>query len=500
VLEDADAEEYAAPPAYPMYTQAPTSRQAVQQYAPPPPPMQQNYSSGTPFWVWMALGAGIAFVFGKVQEFRRNPMAFLMGKNSMGAGGAGGPDIMEMMKQMQAARGSGGMGADPFGGFASPPSATTINTTASEVKPPTEWSPPQTPPADNSSASGSEWNAPQPPPANSSSFADAPAPSSGTTPDSTSPTPRPSSFFSDTSAPTSASVEDTSQSEALVENLLDMVSSNPEMQKQMEAHLPDTMKGPDIWEWVRKNPEMKKQLAKQLAPGLTEAGMVDGLAKGGMMPQDVRPTLGYPNATVELCAVLYQPYLCYKQAWVLNLISCLINGTLLLGLQECHPFTLCHASWSPSRRYVTGRAPLSCARICFFCHVCFLNGHRKSGSMPQCHLFGHLTMYAPGACAHACSRCSHQTVTAPSPSDSDETMHLQAVNMMQAQGIDPDETLALLMKDPELLQLMSKPHVTQAMVEMQKDPSKVQQYLTDPDVSKVVFKMTQIQAQVAQKK
>lgn len=89
---------------------------------------------------------------------------------------------------------------------------------------------------------------------------------------------------------------------------------------------------------------------------------------------------------------------------------------------------------------------------------------------------------------------------ARSPSHFDETLHLQAINMMQAQGIDPDETMALLMKDPELLQLMSKPHVTQAMIQMQNDPSKVQQYLADPDVSKVVFKMTQIQAQAAQKK
>ena len=44
-----------------------------------------------------------------------------------------------------------------------------------------------------------------------------------------------------------------------------MVVANPEMQKQMEKHLPEGQRGPEMWEWLQKSPEMRKQLAKQIS-------------------------------------------------------------------------------------------------------------------------------------------------------------------------------------------------------------------------------------------
>jgi STI1 domain len=72
---------------------------------------------------------------------------------------------------------------------------------------------------------------------------------------------------------------------------------------------------------------------------------------------------------------------------------------------------------------------------------------------------------------------------------------VQAMDELRNAGMDPQAALTTMMKDPELMQLMMKPHVTSALMEIQKDPAKASEYMSDPDVGKLLMKMTQIQMQ-----
>lgn len=70
---------------------------------------------------------------------------------------------------------------------------------------------------------------------------------------------------------------------------------------------------------------------------------------------------------------------------------------------------------------------------------------------------------------------------------------MQAMDAMKSQGMDPNNVMSELMGDPEIMQLFMKPHVTEALMAIQKDPSVAVQYMSDPDVSKLMTKMMAIQ-------
>jgi hypothetical protein len=80
--------------------------------------------------------------------------------------------------------------------------------------------------------------------------------------------------------------------EDLFDRLLEMIENNPEMRAQMESHLPEGMRGTDIWSWVRNNPAMKQQLMSQMGP-LMSRGF------GGMDP-DMGSKVCFPQPSV-LC-------------------------------------------------------------------------------------------------------------------------------------------------------------------------------------------------------
>ena len=71
--------------------------------------------------------------------------------------------------------------------------------------------------------------------------------------------------------------------------------------------------------------------------------------------------------------------------------------------------------------------------------------------------------------------------------------HLQAFQAAEAAGVDPQKLMAELSKDPEVMELMSKPNVLQGIMKMQNEPEKAIECMADPDVAKVVSKMTAIQ-------
>lgn len=70
---------------------------------------------------------------------------------------------------------------------------------------------------------------------------------------------------------------------------------------------------------------------------------------------------------------------------------------------------------------------------------------------------------------------------------------MQAFQQAEAAGVDPSKLMAELSKDPEVMTLMSKPNVMQGIMKMQNSPEKAMECMADPDVAKVVSKMTAIQ-------
>jgi hypothetical protein len=67
---------------------------------------------------------------------------------------------------------------------------------------------------------------------------------------------------------------------------------------------------------------------------------------------------------------------------------------------------------------------------------------------------------------------------------------------MRAQGVDPSNYMSEMMADPEVMELFMKPHVTEALMEIQKNPQAAVNYMSDPDVSKLMSKMLAIQNKI----
>ena len=65
--------------------------------------------------------------------------------------------------------------------------------------------------------------------------------------------------------------------------------------------------------------------------------------------------------------------------------------------------------------------------------------------------------------------------------------------MMRSQGMDPQEMMRKLMADPEMMQLMMKPKVMQALQDLQTDPNSVAKHMSDPDVSAMFNKLLALQ-------
>lgn len=299
-----DGMTYESPPAYPLYQTQPYQQAAPIAPMPPPPPGPAPQNGGTPFWVWILVGAAGAWVWGKIQEFRSNPAAAMLGMmgsmNKGNSGPSGGNDMaamMEMMKKMQGAPGAGGApgfgGQAPFGGMGSP--GMTIPTTAQEIplsgrdgskfeqnkRDPTpaaaaESAPSQSQPASTAATVNvtPDASATSESPATGSFFADSETSSSATsasasTPSASGSPASPASFFSD-SGSTNAGAGNNGESgegtEKLIENMLEMVVNNPELQKQMNKFLPENMRNESTWQWMASSPDLRKQIAAQMAP------------------------------------------------------------------------------------------------------------------------------------------------------------------------------------------------------------------------------------------
>jgi hypothetical protein len=303
-LDEKEVDEYSAPPTYPMYQAPPpvAERQYVTQQQPvpvaPPPPAPQVVSSGPPFYVWVLLGAALAWVVGKIQEFRRNPMAFVAKLMSSQGGatpspGPGGMDMAAIMQQMQQMQASQSMsGAPGAGGFGAPMNMPPkVDTAAAAMRDgavfeqkrrggasepergPTVLDIPASDVSESSRGPSSSGGAVP----SKNFFADS---DRSTASESTSSAGRAtSSFFADKQGASSTEGNTAnsggpggadSMNEELFDRLLEMIENNPEMRAQMESHLPEAMRGSDIWSWVRNNPAMKQQLMSQMGPLMSQ--------------------------------------------------------------------------------------------------------------------------------------------------------------------------------------------------------------------------------------
>lgn len=300
-------QNFEAPPAYPLY-QPQAYQPTAPVAAPPPPPAPVQQQGGTPFWVWMLVGAAAAWVFGKIQDFRKNPAAAMLGMmgsmNKGNAGAAGGNDMaamMEMMKKMQGTPGAGpapGFGGQPpFGGMGG--QGMTIPTTAQEIptssrdgskfeqnkqaaaspSSPAESTPAQSTPASTTAAAAAptlDASAAASTAASSSFFSDssssaaaAATPAAGAASPASTAASSPSSFFSDagsSAAGAPGNAQGAEGTEQLIENMLEMVVNNPELQQQMNKFLPENMRNESTWKWIANSPELRKQIAAQMAP------------------------------------------------------------------------------------------------------------------------------------------------------------------------------------------------------------------------------------------
>lgn len=73
---------------------------------------------------------------------------------------------------------------------------------------------------------------------------------------------------------------------------------------------------------------------------------------------------------------------------------------------------------------------------------------------------------------------------------------VQAMKEMKAQGVDPSNYMSEMMADPEVMELFMKPHVSEALMEIKNNPQSAVNYMSDPDVSKLMQKMISIQSKI----
>jgi hypothetical protein len=71
---------------------------------------------------------------------------------------------------------------------------------------------------------------------------------------------------------------------------------------------------------------------------------------------------------------------------------------------------------------------------------------------------------------------------------------VQAFQQAKDAGLDPNIVMAEMAKDPEIMQLMQKPNVSAALLQMQSQPDKAWEHMSDPDVTKMMMKLTEIQS------
>lgn len=71
----------------------------------------------------------------------------------------------------------------------------------------------------------------------------------------------------------------------------------------------------------------------------------------------------------------------------------------------------------------------------------------------------------------------------------------QLKQQLEGMNISPDVLMQKLMQEPELMALLQKPNVMEAVMDMNKSPENMTKYMNDPEVMKVMMKMSELTMQ-----
>lgn len=71
----------------------------------------------------------------------------------------------------------------------------------------------------------------------------------------------------------------------------------------------------------------------------------------------------------------------------------------------------------------------------------------------------------------------------------------QLKQQLEGMNISPDVLMQKLMQEPELMALLQKPNVMEAVMDMNKNPESMTKYMNDPEVMKVMMKMSELTMQ-----
>jgi len=72
---------------------------------------------------------------------------------------------------------------------------------------------------------------------------------------------------------------------------------------------------------------------------------------------------------------------------------------------------------------------------------------------------------------------------------------------MEQMNVSPDILMQKLMGEPEIMQMMQKPNVMSAVMDLQQNPQNINKYMNDPEVMQFMMKMNELtlQAQMQSK-
>jgi len=71
----------------------------------------------------------------------------------------------------------------------------------------------------------------------------------------------------------------------------------------------------------------------------------------------------------------------------------------------------------------------------------------------------------------------------------------QMKSQLESMNVSPDILMQKLMAEPEVVAMMQKPNVMQAVLDLQKDPANMSKYMNDPEVMQFMMKMNELTLQ-----
>ncbi len=241
--------------------------------------------------------------------------------------------------------------------------------------------------------------------------------------------------------------------DGMMTSMLENMLRNPQMQTMLYPYLPEPMRNPQSIEWMLSNPEVKKQMEQMFAQsGMSMSPQMMDMMKTMDFSQDKvggrreAGAGGYCRdavVAVALCGSVRGRVAQARVALALGMVptECSDSSVPPALLHSCMPMQLC---------------------------------------MPMCQ---HIS--------RSCSCCSHAASAHCSPTCS--RVSCSQVNQQFAElGLNPQDVISKVMANPELASGFSNPKVQAAIMDISQNPMNITKYQGDPEVMKVLEKVTEI--------